>query len=148
MSQVHVKGRHDRDPLREPTPEELADRLQRDGLKCEGISLLQTEYLERMQSAPEMIFCDPLPAEAWRQIADRIQRERRKFAMDSKVYEDATIALATARIVEHGTSLWDALVIQKECCETQYGESRREAQFILRHNGYKVSESYAGRNVG
>ena len=148
MSRIHIKGRHWRDPLREPTPEELATKLQANGVKCGGIAKLQTEFLERRQSMPEMIFCDPLPKDAWRQIAARLRKERRKFSVESDVYEDLSIAIVTASMVEHGTSLWDALVLQCQACEAKYGESRRFAQGLLRHHGYIVTESYAGRLVG
>jgi uncharacterized Fe-S radical SAM superfamily protein PflX len=148
MSKIHVKGKHNRDPLRDPTPEEMADALQSEGAKCGGIAKLQTEFLERRETYPEMIYASPLPKDAWRQIAERIWEDRKSMAVDSRVYEDATIAMTTARLVEHGTSVWDALVAQCECCEQEYGMSRREAQGILRHHAYIVSESYAGRIVG
>jgi hypothetical protein len=148
MVGARIKGRHWRDPLVDPTDEEAATILQNNGLRMSGMEKMRTEYFERMQSSPAAIYASPLPKEAWRQIAERIKAERAPMSADSRAYEDAGIALFTAQNMEHGTSLWDAMVIQCECCEKQFGMSRREAQYILRHNGYIVVETYAGRNVG
>lgn len=148
MTRVHIKGKHWRDPLVHPTDEEAATILQNNGLRSSGIERLVTEYMERKQMAPETIYASPVPKEAWRQIAERIQKERSGMSTDSRAYEDAGIALYTAKNMEHGTSIWDAMVIQFECCEKQFGMSRREAQYILRHNAYIVMATYEGRNVG
>ena len=148
MMKLHIKGNHWRNPLTDPTAEEAATILQQNGLRLEGISKMQTEWLERRQNYPELILRDPLPKEAWVQIAERLRKERGSMPTDSAAYEDAGIALWTAKNMEHGTSLWDALVLQCECCEEQYGTSRHEAQGMLRHAGYIVCESYAGRDVG
>ena len=148
MTGIRIKGKYWRDPLVDPTDEEAATILQNNGLRSSGIEKLKTEYFERTQSSPQAIYGSPLPKDAWRQIADRIRNERAAMSLDSRAYEDATIALYTAENMEHGTSAWDAMVIQCECCEKKFGMSRREAQYILRHNAYIVVESYAGRKVG
>jgi len=148
MPKVHIKKKYWRDPLVDPTAEEAADILQKNGTWMPGIERLNTLHLERTQSAPATIYASPLPKEAWRQIAERIKAERASMPIDSRTYEDATIAYYTASKMEHGTSMWDAMVIQCECCEEQFGHSRREAQYILRHNGYIVVERYSGRDVG
>ena len=148
MAKIHIAGENWRDPLTDPTEEEAADILQSNGLRQSSMEKLQTAYFEKTQHAPQAIYASPLPKEAWVQIAERIKGERARMPTDSRAYEDAGIALYTAENMEHGTSMWDAMVIQCECCEEQFGMSRREAQYILRHNGYIVVERYSGRDVG
>ena len=124
-------------------------RLMKNGLSLSGIDKLKAEYFERKCVSPEQVFGEPFHKNAWRLVRDELVRQRRKVPERSETQNDLDICIVTAALVEGGTTPWDALVLQAECCEVQWGKTRPNAQRLLREACYKVlNEEFLGRQVG
>jgi hypothetical protein len=124
-------------------------RLMKYGLELGGIDKLKAEMFERNSISPEQVFAEPFHKNAWRLVGDELKRQRRGIPERSDTQHDLDICIVTANLVEGGTTPWDALVLQAECCEIQWGKTRPNAQRLLREACYKVlNEEFLGRKVG